>query len=226
MYQQFEWRTCKHLITVTPRVHHGVSNHALDNVFNSLFEITITKTAKLRIYWNFVRGIYYLQTYWPFVMGLHRWPVESPHKNACNHYSDVIMDTIASQITSLTIVYSDADQRKHQSSAPLAFVRGIHRGPVNSPHKWPVTRKQFPFDDVFMIKCFHVLTSSWCLSARILPWHPPWTACVSLASVKARSLELWWHSQNLPSHILELSASISLTHSWITLMCDIWFYQG
>ena len=47
-------------------------------------------------------------------------------------------------------VYSDADQRKHQSSASLAFVRGIHRGPVNSPHKWPVTRKMFPFDDVIM----------------------------------------------------------------------------
>ena len=64
------------------------------------------------------------------------------------------MDTIASQITSLTIVYStvysDADQRKHQSSAPLAFSRGIHRGPVNSPHKWPVTLKMFPFDDVIM----------------------------------------------------------------------------
>ena len=70
------------------------------------------------------------------------------------HYSDVIMDAIASQITSLTIVYStvysDADQRKHQSSAPLAFVRGFHQGPVNSPHKWPVTRKMFPFDDVIM----------------------------------------------------------------------------
>ena len=48
-------------------------------------------------------------------------------------------------------VYSDADQRKHQSSASLAFVRGIHRGPVNSPHKWPVTRKLFPFDDVIML---------------------------------------------------------------------------
>ena len=43
-----------------------------------------------------------------------------------------------------------ADQRKHQSSASLAFVRGIHRWPVNSPHKWPVTRKMFPFDDVVM----------------------------------------------------------------------------
>ena len=49
-------------------------------------------------------------------------------------------------------VYSDADQRKHQSSASLAFVRGIHRGSVNSPHKWPVTRKMFPFDDVIMAK--------------------------------------------------------------------------
>ena len=64
------------------------------------------------------------------------------------------MSTIASEITSLTIVYSivysDADQSKHQSSASLAFVRGIHRGPVNSPHKGPVTRKMFPFDDVIM----------------------------------------------------------------------------
>ena len=64
------------------------------------------------------------------------------------------MSMVASQITSPNIVYStvysDADQRKHQSSASLAFVRRIHRGPVNSPHKWPVTRKMFPFDDVIM----------------------------------------------------------------------------
>ena len=64
------------------------------------------------------------------------------------------MGAMGSQITSLTIVhstvYSGADQRKHQSSASLAFVRGIHRSPVNSLHKWPVTRKMFPFDDVIM----------------------------------------------------------------------------
>ena len=75
------------------------------------------------------------------------------------HYNDVIMGAIASQITSLTIVsstvYSDADQRKHQSSASLAFVQEIHRGPVNSPHRWPVTRKMFPFDDVIMIPSCH-----------------------------------------------------------------------
>ena len=72
-----------------------------------------------------------------------------------NHYDDVIMTMLASQITSLTvvysIVYSGVNQRKHQSSASLAFVREIHRGPVNFPHKWPVTRKMFPFDDVIMI---------------------------------------------------------------------------
>ena len=71
-----------------------------------------------------------------------------------SHFNDVIMGAIASQITSVTIVYSivysDADQRKHQSSASLAFVRGIHRGPVSSPHNWPVTRIMFPFDDVIM----------------------------------------------------------------------------
>ena len=73
------------------------------------------------------------------------------------HYCDLIMGPTASQITSLTsvyaIVYSGTDQRKHQSSASLAFVRGIHRRPVNSPHKWPVTRKIFPFDDVIMNFC-------------------------------------------------------------------------
>ena len=71
------------------------------------------------------------------------------------HYNDVIMSAMASQITSLTIVYSSvyqgADQRKHQSSASLAFMRGIHRRPVNSPHKGSVTRKIFPFDDVIML---------------------------------------------------------------------------
>ena len=74
------------------------------------------------------------------------------------HYSDVIMDPMASQITSITIVYltvySGADQRKHQSSASLAFVREIHRWSVNSPQKGPVTRKMFPFDDVIMPRVY------------------------------------------------------------------------
>ena len=77
------------------------------------------------------------------------------------HYNDIIMSAMESQITSLTIVYSAvssvADQRKHQSSVSLAFVWGIHRWPVNSPHKGPVTRKMFPFDDVIMITCMALL---------------------------------------------------------------------
>ena len=68
------------------------------------------------------------------------------------HYNDVIMSVMASQITRLTIVYSTvysgAEHRQHLSSASLAFVRGIHRSPVNSLHKGPVTRKMFPFDEV------------------------------------------------------------------------------
>ena len=64
------------------------------------------------------------------------------------------MSTMASQITSFTIVYSSVysgtDQRKLQSSASLAFVRGIHQWSVNSPHKGPVKRKVFLFDDVIM----------------------------------------------------------------------------
>ena len=72
------------------------------------------------------------------------------------HYIDVIMTTMASQITSLTVVYpnvySDADQRKHQSSASLAFVWGIHRD------RWiPRTKDQLRG------KCFHLMTSSWCV---------------------------------------------------------------
>ena len=62
-----------------------------------------------------------------------------------------------------TTVYSGADQRKHQSSASQAFVQGIHRWPVNSSHKWPVTRKMFSFDDVIMRA-----------GIRHLPWYWWW----------------------------------------------------
>ena len=79
------------------------------------------------------------------------------------------MTTIASQITSPTVVYStvysDADQSKHQSSASLAFVWGIHRD------RWiPCTKGQLRG------KCFHLMTSSWrsCILAHILKCIGPW----------------------------------------------------
>ena len=72
-----------------------------------------------------------------------------------SHYTDVTMSIMASQISGIWTVCSDvcsgAHQRKHQSSTSPAFVRGIHRWRVNSPHKGPVTRKMFPFDDVIMV---------------------------------------------------------------------------
>ena len=93
---------------------------------------------------------------------------------------------MASQITTITTVSivcstvcSGADQRIHQSSASLAFVRGIHRWPVDSPHKGPVTRKMFPFDDVIMTKgVMQYITSQnhyelqplWIISAKLWKW--------------------------------------------------------
>ena len=88
------------------------------------------------------------------------------------------MGLIASQITSLmnvySTVYSDADQRKYQSSASLAFVRGIHRGPVNSPHKLPVTRKMFSFDDVIMSIPMSNPCSNICYSIHVPGWLLKW----------------------------------------------------
>ena len=88
------------------------------------------------------------------------------------------MSAMASQITGVSIVCSTvclcANQRKHQSSASLTFARGIHRWPVDSPHKGPVTRKMFPFDDViihvYRNPCFssYVLSFSHHLATRFL----------------------------------------------------------
>ena len=121
----------------------------------------------------------------------------------CYHYDDVIMGTIASQITSHTIVYSTvysgADQSKHQSSASLAFVWGIHRGPVNSPHKWPVTRKMFPFADVIMI------LPAWGLIIRAYSRSAPsqWETALLLY----RRLPLAGHKPRISRGLIILSSS-------------------
>ena len=112
-------------------------------------------------------------------------------QNVRSHYDDVRMGAIASQITSLTIVYSivysDADQRKHQSSASLAFVRGSHRGPVNFPHKWPVTRKMFPLDDVIM-----------CLATSQMNNHK---------HISSK----WWLQMLLPTYVIYLNYFFNLS---------------
>ena len=95
-------------------------------------------------------------------------------------------------------------RRKHQSSASLAFVWGIHRWPVNSPHKWPVTRKRFPFDDVIMgytMISFTFLDHETCSRAsklhsngRINPINHPWM-CFIHTTVNHN----WW-KEILPIH--------------------------
>ena len=124
----------------------------------------ITSGSMVQVYWRQISVIAFQSRFvQQFVQTNPKGNIKVPHYQSpvisfTKHYDDVIMSAIASQITSLTIVYStvysDADQRKYQRSASLAFVQGIHRGPVNSPHKWPVSRKMFPFHDVIMHKEF------------------------------------------------------------------------
>ena len=109
------------------------------------------------------------------------------------HNSDVIMSAMASQITGDSIVCSGANQRKHQSSASLAFVRGIHRWPVDSLHKGPVTRIMFSFDEVIMkygwldwyhVRCIYFTPAS-CVRCHM--------ACALIASeAGARGSHSFW----------------------------------
>ena len=151
-------------------------------------------TVKCHSIWRHVDGFVTwksFQDWCAVVFWTGRWRVY--------HYSDVIMSAMASQITSLTIAYSivyqGADQRKHQNCESLAFVRRIHQWPVNSPHKGPVTRKMFPFDDVIM----HIgrwLTGSWSKSKflmsgefrRILVEHIQFLGKCRVGTL----LRVWW----------------------------------
>ena len=87
---------------------------------------------------------------YPVAVSLH-YGLVAPYNDMGLHYDDIIMSVMASQITSLTIVYSSvysgADQRKHHSSASLVFVRRIHQD------RWiPRTMGQL------RRKCFHLMT--------------------------------------------------------------------
>ena len=138
------------------------------------------------------------------------------------------MGSMASQITSLTIVYlavySGADQRKHQRNATLAFVWGIHRLPVNSPRKGPTTRKMFPFVDVIMRRYKRDVQ---CLSYNYGAGSVLF--CYSMLTSKV-SIETWianlaifirvihWHRNNLFLVLVNLSLGylddLSLSRCW------------
>ena len=129
------------------------------------------------------------------------------------HYIDVIMTMMASQITSLTvvysIVYSGADQRKHQSSASLAFVWGIHRDRWIPRTKRPVTRKMFPFDDVIIYKkswitgdiwkqiCIFYIQKNVSCDLGVKGFASPWYKMHVQIQIPNSLLSLithWWHS--------------------------------
>ena len=127
------------------------------------------------------------------------------------------MSAIASQITSLTIVcstdYSDADQRKHQSSASLAFVRGIHRWPMNSPHKGSVTRRMFPFDDVTML-CIHWTLQKYLLLTKFSSTFNEFSAWVS-NHIHVKVCGVITHPcPNFNSGLTK--QSLKLEHTWVT----------
>ena len=93
-----------------------------------------------------------------------------------DHYSDVTMSGMASEITGISTVCptvcSGAHQRQHQSSASLPFVRGIHRWPMDSPHTGPISQNLFPFDNVIMFTCFiETEPVSIGLKGQSLQWH-------------------------------------------------------
>ena len=102
------------------------------------------------------------------------------------------MGIIVSQITSITIVYSTdcsgADQRNYQSSSSLAFVWGIHRWLVNSPHKGPVTRKMLQFGDVVMKNARRV---SGGLTMQLTHWFLCYCWVFLLTALKPHVTNLW-----------------------------------
>ena len=103
-------------------------------------------------------NIYFKIGVYVYISMQNLWYINCPSGNEteifCDHYSDVIMSVTASPISSVSIVCSTvcsgANQRNHQSSASLAFERGIHRWPENYPHIGHVAIV-YSFDNVIMI---------------------------------------------------------------------------
>ena len=133
------------------------------------------------------------------------------------HYSDVIMGAMASEITGVKnvdpTVCSGTSQRKHQSSASLAFVRGIHRWQVNSPHtfKGPVRRK-----------CFHLMTSSWYHQCGLMAFK--WGRFHRMLKVIILDMSLEIINLRLQSHLPRVMELIYAHHKkqWSSIFSAIW----
>ena len=141
-------------------------------------------------------------------------------KSVPNHKVIMVTSLWPSQITSLTIVfstfYSDADQRKHQSPASLAFVRGIHRSPVNSPHNWPVTRKMFPFDNVIMyirLMFAHSIRSFWVITSYV--YYPLFYNTMLVLATQGFVLCLKKGNACFPTRIIKVDQTRHIYHTCI-----------
>ena len=119
------------------------------------------------VLWHAIRNstsLKILRKTWPLSAFSLQW--RHNERNGVSNYSvSIVCSTVG----------SGADHTKHQSYASLAFVWGIHRWQVTSPHKMPVTRKMFPFDDVIMCDDYLFLL-------------PP---CDIFTSLNAYTI-LWW----------------------------------
>ena len=161
------------------------------------------------------------------------------------YYSDAIMSTMTSQITGVLIVClticSEADQRKHQRSVSLAYVRGIHRWPMDSFHKGLVKRKIFPFGGVMMLwnqhprkgiqyiprnmhtafalLCF-VVVIHWLIfpyPSGLLHWH-----CGNLTIAPVPAKQTWWIWINTSCEFI-MNDCVTTTKQSTTKPCAYFF---
>ena len=138
---------------------------------------------------------------------------------SCEHYSDVIKSVVASQINGVSIVYSivclGADQWKHQSSASLALVWGIHPWPVNSQHKGPVTRKMLPSTMTSSWNWPHGNTTKIPLMLNICQhWLRYWHGAVRHQAITQANIDPdFCRHMTLLSHIVSISGYLHLTIS-------------
>ena len=174
-YEESHWCPADSLHTgsAVRKTHHWQDDKTLWTKYNTL---SITLQLGMTWYWTQHKGrmlklfsLQYLTKGSPYFTLMGKpWgtpvrPLEKCYRTQhlrCrkphHHYSDVAMKATPSEIIGVPSVYSTgrsgADQRIHQSFASLTFVRGIHRWPINTPNKGPVTRKMFPFHDVIMMQ--------------------------------------------------------------------------
>ena len=139
------------------------------------------------------------------------------------HCSGVVMSVMAPQLTGVSTVYSAvcsrSDQIKHQSSASLVFLRGIHRWPVNSPHKGPVTRKMFPFDDVIMAYKNDMLVT-WIFSIRGLSHQHSLSGICARISNCIQSFSVGSYYSSVPSVHLSNSDKDKYLHIVVFSKCN------